>query len=270
MKLKDILSGKINEVRMTPARVQKIQRNLQKAIEALKVNFPKYKAAKESGDEKKLKKHTKIALDLTKKKKELEKDLDKALGGLYADAELQLEASYDQLQFINKTTSKDITKHLMDYLAGKIDKREFTKLSGLNLGFKNQVKLSEVKLNENKKYKKGQAVQYQLDRGSPKALKPSVGTISKIKKVGTSFQYTIQDGGPVPVWGAEIIGLAEGNLNEANNMYDDVLTLKRSFDIFKQQSPDLYKQLDAKFKVKNIQKTLGDMQKFMDTPEAFR
>jgi uncharacterized protein YicC (UPF0701 family) len=53
-------------------------------------------------------------------------------------------------------------------------------------------------------------------------------------------------------------------------MYDDVLTLKRSFDIFKQQSPDLYKQLDAKFKVKNIQKTLGDMIKFMDTPAAMR
>ena len=133
---------------MTPGRVQKIQRNLQKAIEALKDNFPKYKAAKESGDEKKLKKHTKIALDLTKKKKELEKDLDKALGGLYADAELQLEASYDELQFVNKI-GKDITKHLMDYLTGKIDKQEFTKLSGLSLGFKNQVKLSEGKLNEN-------------------------------------------------------------------------------------------------------------------------
>ena len=62
------------------------------------------------------------------------------------------------------------------------------------------------------------------------------------------------------------------SLKEAkgNNMYDDVLTLKRSFDIFKQQSPDLYKQLDAKFKVKNIQKTLGDMIKFMDTPAAMR
>ena len=148
MKLKDIITGKVNEVRMTPGRVQKIQRNLQKAIEALKDNFPKYKAAKESGDEKKLKKHTKIALDLTKKKKELEKDLDKALGGLYADAELQLEASYDELQFVNKI-GKDITKHLMDYLTGKIDKQEFTKLSGLSLGFKNQVKLSEGKLNEN-------------------------------------------------------------------------------------------------------------------------
>ena len=59
-----------------------------------------------------------------------------------------------------------------------------------------------------KKYKKGQKVQYQIDRGSPQALKPSVGTISKIKKMGNYYQYTIQDGGPVPVWGAEIIGVA--------------------------------------------------------------
>ena len=59
-----------------------------------------------------------------------------------------------------------------------------------------------------KKYKKGQKVQYQIDRGSPQALKPSVCTISKIKKMGNYYQYTIQDGGPVPVWGAEIIGVA--------------------------------------------------------------
>ena len=110
MKLKDILSGKINEVQMTPGRVQKIQRNLQKAIEALKDNFPKYKAAKESGDEKKLKKHTKIALDLTKKKKELEKDLDKALGGLYADAELQLENT----PFETFDTPKEAFDYIMD------------------------------------------------------------------------------------------------------------------------------------------------------------
>jgi hypothetical protein len=78
--------------------------------------------------------------------------------------------------------------------------------------------IKEGKLTENKKYKKGQTVQYQLDKGSPKALKPSVGTISKVKKVGTSFQYTIQDGGPVPVWGAEIIGLAEGKLSIIDRM----------------------------------------------------
>jgi hypothetical protein len=58
--------------------------------------------------------------------------------------------------------------------------------------------------------------------------------------------------------------------SKGNSMYGDVIALKRSFDIFKQQSPDLYKQLDAKFKVKNIQKTLDDMIKFMDTPAAMR
>ena len=140
----------VNEAKMTPAKVQKAQRELVATIQLLKKNFPMYKAAKESGDAKKLEKHRDIAVKLTKKKKQLELDLDKALGGLYQDAELEL------------------------------------------------------------------------------------------------------------------------NEAKGNNIYDDVLTLKRSFDIFKQQSPDLYKQLDAKFRVKNIQKTLDDMIKFMDTPAALR
>jgi hypothetical protein len=143
----------LEEAKMTPGKVQKVQRDLVKTIDALKKNFPMYKAAKESGDEKKLNKHRDIAIKLTKKKKDLEKQMDAALGGLYQDAKLDLK---------------------------------------------------------------------------------------------------------------------ETKLNEANNIYDDVITLKRSFDIFKQQSPELYKQLDAKFKVKDIQKTLGDMQKFMDTPQAYR
>ena len=143
----------LEEAKMTPGKVQKVQRDLVKTIDALKKNFPMYKAAKESGDEKKLNKHRDIAIKLTKKKKDLEKQMDAALGGLYQDAKLDLK---------------------------------------------------------------------------------------------------------------------ETKLNEANNMYDDVIALKRSFDIFKQQSPELYKQLDEKFKVKDIQKTLGDMQKFMDTPQAYR
>ena len=93
MKLKDIISGKVNEVKMTPAKVQKAQKDLVTTIDALKKNFPMYKAAKDSGDEKKLKKHRDIALKLTKKKKDLEIALDKALGGLYQDAELELKES---------------------------------------------------------------------------------------------------------------------------------------------------------------------------------
>jgi hypothetical protein len=81
----------MNEAKMTPAKVQKAQKELVATIQLLKKNFPMYKAAKDSGDEKKLEKHRKIALDLTKKKKQLELALDQALGGLYQDAELDLK-----------------------------------------------------------------------------------------------------------------------------------------------------------------------------------
>jgi hypothetical protein len=83
--------GYIVEAKMTPAKVQKAQRELVATIQLLKKNFPMYKAAKESGDEKKLAKHRDIAVKLTKKKKQLELDLDRALGGLYQDAELELK-----------------------------------------------------------------------------------------------------------------------------------------------------------------------------------
>lgn len=81
--------------------------------------------------------------------------------------------------------------------------------------------IKEGKLNEGAYYKRGQKVRYQIDRGSPKALRPSVGTISKIKKVGHGYQYTIMDGGPVPVWEAEILGPTshnEGKLTEQSAM----------------------------------------------------
>ena len=81
----------LEEAKMTPAKVQKLQKELVTTIDLLKKNFPMYKAAKEAGDEKKLDKHRKIALDLTKKKKDLEIQMDKALGGLYQDAELELK-----------------------------------------------------------------------------------------------------------------------------------------------------------------------------------
>ena len=86
------------------------------------------------------------------------------------------------------------------------DQNDFNKYHPLQWDFAYIVK--EGKLNEDH-FKKGQKVKYQLDRGSSKALRPSTGTISNVKKMGNYYQYTIQDGGPVPVWGAEIIGLAE-------------------------------------------------------------
>jgi len=107
MKLKDILSGKINEAKMTPAKVQKIQKELVTTIDLLKKNFPMYKKAKDSGDAKKLDKHRDIAVKLTKKKKDLESDLDKALGGLYQDAELELKET--------SINERPITRAKVDY-----------------------------------------------------------------------------------------------------------------------------------------------------------
>ena len=101
MKLKDLTPKgiKVNEAKMTPAKVQKAQKDLVTTIDALKKNFPLYKSAKESGDEKKLKKHRDIALKLTKKKKDLEIALDNALSGLYQDAELELKEAEKELDY---------------------------------------------------------------------------------------------------------------------------------------------------------------------------
>ena len=101
MKLKDLTPNgiKVNEAKMTPAKVQKAQKDLVTTIDALKKNFPLYKSAKESGDEKKLKKHRDIALKLTKKKKDLEIALDNALSGLYQDAELELKEAEKELDY---------------------------------------------------------------------------------------------------------------------------------------------------------------------------
>ena len=73
------------------ANVDTIKRDLVKTIDAMKKNIKFYLAAKKSGDQNKLEKHKKIALDLQGKKNKLEKDLDDAIVGIHADAELEIE-----------------------------------------------------------------------------------------------------------------------------------------------------------------------------------
>jgi len=107
-RLKEIIKEEflkvLKETKITPAKVQKLQKELVTTIDTLKKNFPMYKAAKEAGDEKNLNKYRKIALDLTKKKKDLELQMDKALGGLYQDAELELkEDQLDEAPAIQKS-----------------------------------------------------------------------------------------------------------------------------------------------------------------------
>ena len=150
----------INEAKMTPAKVQKTQRELVATIDLLKKNFPMYKKAKESGDDKKLAKHRDIAIKLTKKKKQLEKALDAALGGLYQDAELELkETVYDD---VAKSIPDNYSYKDLAHVVANIIKNEY---GSHNIKpFMREIgrALKEGKLNEKVKFK-DRSYDYQLD-----------------------------------------------------------------------------------------------------------
>ena len=155
-----IKEGKITEAKMTPAKVQKAQRELVATIQLLKKNFPMYKAAKESGDEKKLAKHRDIAVKLTKKKKQLELALDKALGGLYQDAELELKEAaprmkkdpdVEQLMAVLKDVSRIETKmRTRDRSRHSHFKKEFNKFFDALINLKNKLQIKGPTIPEGK------------------------------------------------------------------------------------------------------------------------
>ncbi len=58
-------------------------------------------------------------------------ELGKVYSNPYATAFKPQENSVNEMQVVNKKTGKDITKHVLDLLSGKIDKKKFEKLTGL-------------------------------------------------------------------------------------------------------------------------------------------
>jgi len=64
--------------------------------------------------------------------------------------------------------------------------------------------------------------------------------------------------------------MGEGKINEGKSFYQDVVDLNKSFRLLKIQSPDSYKEIDKKFKVRDIQKLLSNIKTFMDTVPAMR
>jgi len=60
------------------------------------------------------------------------------------------------------------------------------------------------------------------------------------------------------------------SINEGKSFYQDVVDLNKSFRLLKIQSPDSYKEIDKKFKVRDIQKLLSNIKTFMDTVPAMR
>ena len=107
----------------------------------------------------------------------------------------------------------------------------------------------EGKLDEAAMYKKGQKVQYQIDRGSSNALKPSTGTISKIQKKGNSYVYTVQDGGPVPVHELEIIALTEASnlwkvFDAKMKLQDTIMDLEYDMKMINRDLSQLHKDME--------------------------
>ena len=54
-----------------------------------------------------------------------------SIGGSFGAKFQSLKESVNEMQVVNKKTGKDITRHVLDLLSGKIDKKKFEKLTGL-------------------------------------------------------------------------------------------------------------------------------------------
>ena len=90
------------------ASVDTIKRDIVKTIDAMKKNLEKYKNAK---DENTRKKHANLAYKLQDKKKKLEKDLDDAIVGIHADAELEID---EQVYKIRPIIRNEIQKIIQE------------------------------------------------------------------------------------------------------------------------------------------------------------
>ena len=115
-----------------------------------------------------------------------------------------------------KSMERMARKNPMDFVKDYGDFKVADWIEDAEYNLRNEGKLNEAT------YKKGQKVKYQLDKGSSKALKPSEGTISKVKKMGRYVQYTVMDGGPVPVWEPEILGLSGADKKAGKGVFEAV------------------------------------------------
>jgi len=115
-----------------------------------------------------------------------------------------------------KSMERMARKNPMDFVKDYGDFKVADWIEDAEYNLRNEGKLNEAV------YKKGQKVKYQLDKGSSKALKPSEGTISKVKKMGRYVQYTVMDGGPVPVWEPEILGLSGADKKAGKGVFEAV------------------------------------------------
>ena len=138
MKLKDILLGKSSNPLTEGKNVKALKADYEKAVEKeqqlsslMLQNLVKYKQAKASGDEKAVAKHTKIAGQLSPKKKAASDIANNAyqayedkISGLHADAELEIDENINEASRKDSGMSSSVSKRragaeLKQKLAGK-------------------------------------------------------------------------------------------------------------------------------------------------------
>lgn len=80
----------------------------------------------------------------------------------YDNVQYNKDMPMDEMQVVNKKTGKDITKHVLALLSGKIDKKKFEKLTGLKKESVNEGKVDRVVGHSRYKYvgdgRKGKAI----------------------------------------------------------------------------------------------------------------
>ena len=124
MRLKDLLKGsgfveipeefKYNPLQeVSKTKVSKVSSELAQITKDMLANLDKYKVAKGKGDEASIKKFTKIAGDLTKKKKRKEEEFEKLLLALDKNVELVIGEGTVQEQAPQIKDSRE-TKELQD------------------------------------------------------------------------------------------------------------------------------------------------------------
>ena len=136
MKLKNLIPNKfINESKNVNALKSSYEKAIKKEQELsslMLTNLVKYKQAKASGDEKAIAKHTKIAGQLSPKKKKASEVADKsyqayedAISGLHADAELQIDEALARglkpLLMIGSTIKSNVGEDALVKLSDKFE-----------------------------------------------------------------------------------------------------------------------------------------------------
>jgi len=95
----------------------------------------------------------------------------------YDNVQYNKDMPMDEMKVVNKKTGKDITKHLLDYMEGKIDKKKFEKLTGLK---KESVNEAYIVLHSPKKGVKPVATAAYRDKKDAQKWAKALGGITMI------------------------------------------------------------------------------------------